>query len=136
MYVTLSNIAIAFIATALLVVMVDRITWAIKEVLPFPARVEAVITYLVLCGIASIVCWQGRFDLFTYLGFNWQHPWEGWVLTGALIAGGSSLLVQQFQVVGLIPTIISGVSSMFGLGGGYTATHTETTPPEDQSGSL
>jgi len=136
MYGTLSGIAIAFIATALLVVMVDQMTRIIKEVLPFPPRVEAVITYLVLCGIASVVCWQGDFDLFTYLNFSWRYPWEGWVLTGALIAGGSSLLVKQFKVVGLIPSIISGVSSMFGLGGNYTDTNTETSPPENQSGPL
>lgn len=122
MYGTLSSIAIAFIATALLVVMVDQMTRIIKEVLPFPARVEAVITYIVLCGIASVVCWQGDFDLFRYLNFSWQYPWEGWLLTGALIAGGSSLLVKQFKVVGLIPSIISGTASMFGYGGSNAVT--------------
>lgn len=133
MYGTLSSIAIAFIATALLVVMVDQMTRIIKEVLPFPARVEAVITYIVLCGIASVVCWQGDFDLFRYLNFTWQYPWEGWLLTGALIAGGSSLLVKQFHVVGLIPSIISGVASMLGYGGGYSSTTTmDTTISEEE----
>lgn len=122
MYGTLSSIAIAFIATALLVVMVDQMTRIIKEVLPFPAKVEAVITYIVLCGIASVVCWQGDFDLFRYLDFAWQYQWEGWILTGTLIAGGSSLLVKQFKVIGLIPSIISGTAAMFGYGGSYSDT--------------
>lgn len=136
MYGTLSGIAIAFIATALLVVMVDQMTRIIKAVLPFPAKVESVITYLVLCGIASVVCWQGDFDLFTYLNFTWQYPWEGWVLTGALIAGGSSLLVKQFHVVGLIPSIVSGVSSMFGLGSyGNTTTTSDGDASESTSKS-
>ena len=41
-YGTLSSIAVAFIATALLVVMVDQITRIIKAILPFPDKVEAV----------------------------------------------------------------------------------------------
>lgn len=130
MYSSFGSIAVAFIATALLVVMVDQMTRIIKEILPFPAKVEAVITYIILCGIASVVCWQGDFDLFRYLNFTWQYPWEGWVLTGALIAGGSSLLVKQFRVVGLIPSIISGVSSIFGFG-----SYGDTTPDGDASES-
>jgi len=135
MYGTLSGIAVAFIATALLVVMVDQMTRIIKEILPFPARVESVITYLVLSGIASVVCWQGDFDLFGYLDFTWQYPWEGWVLTGALIAGGSSLLVQQFKVVGLIPSVISGVASMFGYGTGETTSSDTTAENSDSQGA-
>lgn len=136
MYGTLSSIAIAFIATALLVVMVDQMTRIIKEILPFPPRVEAVITYFVLTGIASVVCWQGDFDLFRYLNFSWQYPWEGWLLTGALIAGGSSLLVKQFKVVGLIPSIISGTASMLGYGGNSSAADTTIEPDKDQAGPL
>ena len=136
MYGTLSSIAIAFIATALLVVMVDQITRIIKEILPFPPKVEAVITYFVLSGIASAVCWQGDFDLFRYLNFTWQYPQEGYALTGALIAGGSSLLVKQFKVVGLIPSIISGTASMFGYGGNNTTADTTIEPDKDQSGPL
>lgn len=116
MYGTLSEIAIAFIAAALLTVMVDQITYIIKEILPFPAKVESFITYVVLCGIASAVCWQGHFDLFTKLNFSWRYTWEGYLLTGAMIAGGSSLLSKQFRVAGLIPTVISGVTSYFGWG--------------------
>lgn len=119
-YGTLSSIAVAFIATALLVVMVDQITRIIKAILPFPDKVEAVISYVVLCAIASVICWQGDFDLFRYLDFTWQYEWEGWILTGTLIAGGSSLLVKQFKVIGLIPSIISGTAAMFGWGSGTT----------------
>lgn len=132
MYGTLSNIAIAFIATALLVVMVDQMTKIIKEILPFPPKVETVITYLVLCGIATVVCWQGDFDMFRCLNFNWQYPWEGWLLTGTLIAGGSSLLVKQFKVAGLIPAIISGTASMFGYGGNNTDVDPAATLTEEE----
>lgn len=132
-YGTLSSIAVAFIATALLVVMVDQMTRIIKAILPFPDKVESVITYIVLTAIASVVCWQGDFDLFRYLDFAWKHEWEGWLLTGTLIAGGSSLLVKQFRVVGLIPSVISGVASMFGYGGygGYGDNNADTETTAD-----
>lgn len=135
MYGVLTDIAIAFIATSLLVVMVDQMTIIIKEILPFPPKVESVITYIVLSSIASAVCWQGDFDLFRCLNFNWQYPQEGWILTGALIAGGSSLLVKQFRVTGLIPSIISGIQGMFGYGGNVINADPATTktdiPPEE-----
>ena len=134
MYGSLSNIAIAFIACALLVVMVDQITKVLEGIMkriPFlPDAFEWTIAYAILFGIASVVCWQGRFDLFRYLNFTWHYNWEGYVLTGALIAGGSSLLVKQFKVIGLIPSIVSGVSSMFGYGSTDSTETTGTTSPE------
>lgn len=142
-YGTLSNIALAFIAVALLVVMVDQITKVLEGIMkriPFlPDAFEWTIAYIILLGIASVVCWQGRFDLFVYLNFNWHYKWEGYLLTGALVAGGSSLLVKQFKVMGLIPSIVSGVSSMFGYGGATSFDSTidsTTTPEQDQEGPL
>lgn len=117
---TITSIALAFIAVALLVVMVDQITKVIQGIMksiPFlPDQFEWTFAYMILMGIASAVCWQGHFDLFTHLNFTWCYKWEGYLLTGALIAGGSSLLVKQFRVMGLIPTVVGGVTSMFGMG--------------------
>lgn len=124
------DILVAFIAVVILVVMVDQMTKIIKEILPFPPKVESVITYLILCGIASVICWQGDFDLFRYLHFNWQYQWEGWVLTGALIAGGTALLAKLFGTIRTIPSPISGMTSMFGYGGGYSADETPITESE------
>ena len=141
MYGTLSNIAMAFIAVALLAVMVDQFTRVLQAVMAWipylPDQFELPIAYIILVGIASAICWQGRFDLFTLLGFDWwQYPELGWVLTGCIIAGGSSLLGKQFRMVGLIPGIISGVASMFGYGGGTTDIGNTTMEPEqNQKGS-
>ncbi len=131
MYGTLSDIAIAFIAVALLAVMVDQLTrvlQAIMKWIPYlPDQFELPIAYIILVGIASAVCWQGHFDLFSYLKFDWwQHRWLGWLLTGSIIAGGSSLLGKQFRVVGLIPSIISGVASMLGWGSSSSTTDSAT----------
>ena len=134
MYGTLSNIAIAFIAVALLAVMVDQFTRVLHAILPFPPKYETPLIYFILVSIASAVCWQGHFDLFTLLGFEWwQYPELGWLLTGCIIAGGSSLLGKQFRMVGLIPGIISGVASMFGYGGDVAApTNFDTTTEINQ----
>ena len=68
MYGTLSGIAIAFIATALLVVMVDQMTRIIKEVLPFPQEFEAVINIWSLRNRFGCLL-AGDFDLCTILIF-------------------------------------------------------------------
>ena len=83
-----------------------------------PDQFELPIAYIILVGIASAVCWQGHFDLFKLLGFDWQYKELGWLLTGCIIAGGSSLLGKQFRMVGLIPGIISGWPIAAGYGGG------------------
>jgi hypothetical protein len=125
----LTEIALAFIAVALLAVMVDQITrvlQAIMKKIPFlPDEFELPIAYIILVSIASAVCWQGHFDLFKLLGFDWVYHKElGWILTGCIISGGSSLLGKQFKMVNLIPGIISGGASMFGYG---SSTDTDTT---------
>lgn len=125
----LSQIAIAFIAVALLVVMVDqatRVLQAIMKWIPFlPDQFEMPIAYMILVCLATLICWQGRFDLFTLLGFAWQQEWQGWLATGAIMAGGSTLLGRQFQMMGLIPGLISGVASTLGWGTTWNA----STPP-------
>ena len=145
-----TQIAIAFIAVALLVVMVDQVTRVLQAIMvkiPFlPDQFEMPIAYLILVGLASAVCWQGDFDLFRLLGFSWRHHWQGWLITGAIMAGGSSLLGKQFKMVGLIPNMISGVASTFGWGGYDSAdtdvianadtTTTNSKPEQNQAGDL
>lgn len=133
MYGTLSDIAIAFIACALLVVMVDQITKFLQEIVHAIPGINDIkewyVVYMMLWGIASVVCWQGRFDLFSYLHFKWHYMWEGYLLTGAMIAGGSSLLIKEFKVMGFFPSVISGISSMFGYGSNTTTLDDTITPP-------
>jgi hypothetical protein len=134
MYGVLTDLAIAFVAAALLTVMVDQIEHFLETVLakvPFlPDAFEWTLTYLGLWGLATGVCWQGDFDLFRALNFQWEYAWEGHVLTGALIAGGSRLLTKQFKVVGLIPGIVTGMASMFGFGGSATMSTEMQDDPE------
>lgn len=131
MYGVLTDLAIAFIATALLTVMVDQITKVLEGMMQkisfLPDAIEWTMAYLLLWGMATAVCWQGRFDLFEELNFHWRYKWEGYLLTGALIAGGSSLLTKQFKIVGLIPGIVSGMASLFG--------YSTPVPPEIQNDS-
>lgn len=146
MYGTLSDIAIAFIAVALLVVAVDRLTLFLQAILkriPIgPDSFDDYIAYIILVGIASAVCWQGRFDLFSNLNWNWHYTWEGYLATGAMVACGSTLLCKQFKVLGFMPSVISGITSMFGYGSSSTGlddtaltpTATPGTPESNQKG--
>jgi hypothetical protein len=140
MDIGLREVFLGFIAVAVLAPMMDqlvRVLEGIMNKLPhFPDQFEKPVAYLMLVGISSWICWQGHFDMFTLFGLRWwQHPEIGWILTGAMIGGGSSLLGKQFRMVGLMPTILGGVSSMLGLGsyGNYAPlaeTKTDITPEE------
>lgn len=143
MYTTsLSQIALAFIAVALLVVMVDQATRVLQAIMikiPYlPDEFEMPIAYLILVTMASAICWLGHFDLFVLLGFIWwKYSFLGWILTGAIIAGGSSLLGKQFKMIGLIPSAISGMASTFGWGGSTDDVEDViSTPESDQAGPL
>jgi len=127
--------------------VVDRITLFLQAVMkriPFlPDAFEDYITYIILVGMASAVCWQGRFDLFSTLNWSWHYAWEGYLATGAMVACGSSLLAKQFKVVGLIPSVISGITSMFGYGSSTiglddttVTTASTATPESDQKGEI
>jgi hypothetical protein len=130
MYGTLSDIAIAFIGVAILAVVVDRMTLFLQAVMkrvPFlPDEFEDYLTYIILVGMASAICWQGHFDLFSKLNWTWHYNWEGYLATGAMAACGTTLLIKEFKVMGFMPSIISGVSSMFGLGSSATTDLTTT----------
>lgn len=121
-----SDLAKAFIALALIVVMVDLITRSLETIMKkidsLPNQFEEPLAYLILTILSTIVCWQGHFDLFSLLGFTWAYPCEGWLITGAVMAGGSSLVGKQFSMVGLIPNMISGVATTLGIGTWVTRT--------------
>ena len=130
----LDTIGYAFVAVALLVPMVDVLTRVLKFLLApiTPDILEMPLVYVMLVSISSAICWQGHFDLLTLLGFNWwQHPWLGWVITGAIIAGGTTLLKKQFNMMGLMPSIFGGVASMFGYSSNRGIDTTVSPTPEE-----
>lgn len=71
----LGDIALAFIALALLVVMVDQVTHVLQAIMIkiplFPDQFEMPIAYILLVCIVFAICWQVHFDLFMLLGFDW-----------------------------------------------------------------
>ncbi len=136
-----SAIFFAFIAIATLAIAVDGVLVALqcamKRVPLLPDQLEHSIAYILLVSMGSFICWEGHFDLFTLLGFQWRDQEMGWVLTGAIIAGGSPLLKKQFKMIGLIPSAISGMASTFGLGGSTDDVEDViSTPESDQAGPL
>ncbi|MEA4925315.1 MAG: hypothetical protein VB084_08400 [Syntrophomonadaceae bacterium] len=117
----LSAIAKAFIAIAFLVGMIEAVTLftqTLAEKIPYlPDEYHWTVSYGFSCILGAWICWQGHFDIFTLLGFEWwQHQCLGYIGTGCIIGGGVKRLFIYLKTIGSIPGIISGTTAMFGLG--------------------
>jgi len=132
------QVLLGILSMIMLAPVVDRMVIFLKQILAFlPGKSENCVTYVLLVGIAGMLCWQGHFDIFTLLGWHWwQNPWLGWLSTGAFIAGGTSLLGKQMRMVGLLPPILGGamssVGSMFGYGNYANPAETKTEISEEE----
>lgn len=132
----ISAIGKAFIAIAFLVGMIEAVTLftqTLAERIPYlPDNYHWTISYGFSCLLGAWICWQGHFDIFTMLGFDWwQHYWLGYLGTGCIIGGGVKRLFIYLKTIGSIPGIVSGTAAMFGLGQGTPGssfTETNTTP--------
>lgn len=106
---------IPFIALAILSVMIDKLTLVIEGIMNkipgFPDRFEWWAAYSIVAIISFIICWQGSFSLFIYLGIHFKYAWEGWLMTALVISGGSSFVRSNFVMIESIPTVLSGVTA-------------------------
>ncbi|WP_027364034.1 hypothetical protein [Desulfotruncus alcoholivorax] len=76
-----------------------------------PDNVADEIAFVLVVSIGYVVCWQGEFDFFSYLNFNFDSH-LGWFLTSLSVSGGTSALRNRFDLMNLIPMSIgSGLSS-------------------------
>jgi len=114
-YSTLSSLLIPFIALIIVAVMIDKFTLVLQHIIkkvPFlPDEFEKPIAYLIVFAVSFLVCWRGHFCLFTYLGFSFNHAYEGWIMTSLVISGGSAFLNESFDRMGNMPGILSGMVS-------------------------
>ena len=127
------SVILGILSMIMLAPVVDRMVVFLKQLLAFlPGKSENSVTYVLLVGIAAMLCWQGHFDIFTLLGWHlWQNQWLGWLVTGGFIAGGTSLLGKQMRMASSMPPILGGVmsnvASMFGYGSSYSTPVDSTT---------
>ncbi|HBV97788.1 MAG: hypothetical protein JL50_02895 [Peptococcaceae bacterium BICA1-7] len=84
--------------------ILDRFRW-----LPNSIADEA--AFVIVVGIGYLICWQGDFDFFAYLNFNFDQTWKGYLLTSLTISGGTAALKDKFDLMNLIPMSVSGVYS-------------------------
>jgi|GEM_PF-2528908 hypothetical protein len=146
----LGAIGKAFVAIAFLVGMIEAVTLftqTLAEKIPYlPDQYHWTVSYGFSCLLGAWICWQGHFDIFTLLGFDWwQHQCLGYVGTGCIIGGGVKRLFIYLKTIGSIPGIVSGTAAMLGLSssvlnGDFTDTNTsnnDTTiqPDQNQKGS-
>ena len=109
----LSAIGKAFIAITFLVGMIECITLftvTIAEKLPgIPDEYHWTVSYGFSCALASWICWQGHFDIFTLLGLDWwQIHYLGYIGTGCIIGGGTKRLLLYFKTIKATPGMVSG----------------------------
>lgn len=109
------SLIIPFIALAILSVMIDKLTLVIEGIMHkipgFPDRFEWWAAYVIVAIISFIICWQGGFSLFMYLGINFKYAWEGWLMTALVLSGGSAFVRSNFAMIESIPSILSGVTA-------------------------
>lgn len=120
MYGDISETVKAFVILVMLSVMIDKFMMFLNGIMPkiplVPDKIEWTLAYILNLATASVVCWQGHYDIFSSLGVNWKYAWEGWLLTGLVISGGSAFLKAQFKLMNLIPAPIRNMYSMFTTG--------------------
>ncbi|MTI82761.1 MAG: hypothetical protein FH756_02445 [Firmicutes bacterium] len=109
------SLVIPFIALAIISVMIDKFTLFLEGVMEkvpgLPDYFEWPVAYIIVLTVSLLFCWQGRFDLFSYLDINFLYDWEGWLMTALVISGGSAFVRTSFNVVDSIPMGIGSVSS-------------------------
>lgn len=108
---------IPFIAVSILSVLIDRLTMVFEAIMNripgLPDRLEWVFAYILVSIISYFICFMGDFDLFIYLDINFKFRELGYLITSLCISGGSVYVRQQFDVMGGMPSSISGVTSSF-----------------------
>lgn len=111
------ELVVPFIVLSILSVMSDVLTrWleAVMRAIPgVPDKFEWWIAYVVIFGVGYFVCWQLDYGLFTYFGLHAKYPPLDYILTALIVSGGSSFVRNNYGVINEIPSILSGVSSVF-----------------------
>lgn len=136
----LTTLAKAFIALAFLVGMIEVVTLAsvaLLEISPWPKRTSFhwTVSYGLSCVLGAWVCWQGHFDLFTLLGFDWwQYHYLGYIGTGCIIGGGAKRLLMYFKYIRAIPGSVMGNTYTGSLDSDFEAT--PNLPESDQKGEM
>lgn len=109
------SLIIPFVALAIISVMIDKFTLFLESVMEkvprLPDYFEWPVAYIIVLAVSLLICWQGRFDLFSYLNIHFLYDWEGWLMTALVISGGSTFVRTSFNVVDSIPMGIRSVSS-------------------------
>lgn len=108
------SLIIPFIAISVISLMVDELVKILEEIMhkiPYlPDQFEKSIAYFFVLIIAFVICWQGNFDFFAYLGLTFL-PWQGWLTTAMVISGGSPFVRKAFSMIETIPGNIAGVTT-------------------------
>lgn len=111
-----TTLAVAFIGVCILVVMIDQIMIFLQTLLAkipaLPDEFEWYISYAMVVFMSYIVVWRSHFSFFEYLNFEFNHDWEGYLLTAIMISGGSVFIKKQWDLMNYIPTGIFSINTL------------------------
>ena len=107
------SLAIPFIAVAIAATIVDVIMSNLEEAMGriplMPDYLSLPAAYSVVLALSYYFCWQGDFNLFSYLDVSFNYDWQGWLMTAFVISGGSKFVREKYSLIGKIPSGIYGL---------------------------
>ena len=108
-------LALAFLALVFLAPLTDGVSQFLEKIMVriprLPNSFSDVVSFVVTVGVGYVICWLGKFDFYAYLNLQFSQE-VGWLFTAILLAGGTKVLRQRFELANTIPlSVFGGLSS-------------------------
>ena len=108
-------LALAFLALVFLAPLTDGVSQFLENIMVriprLPNSFSDVVSFVVTVGVGYVICWLGKFDFYAYLNLQFSQE-VGWLFTAILLAGGTKVLRQRFELANTIPlSVFGGLSS-------------------------
>lgn len=102
----------AFIGLIFLVGMVEALIKFINyAILDMEEKTEQVLGYILSFTLGFFIAKFADYHFLGYFDIEFQHNWMNWLASGSIIGAGTGFLERKFDLINLIPHIVSGVSS-------------------------
>lgn len=139
MYSNNSTILYAIITLVFIVGLIQAMLWAleakIKKIPWMPDVIEKPLAYLIVFSIGFGICSRMHFSFFPFLGCVWfEHEWEGWLATSALLCAGNDYIKQCFSLLNALPYVLGNTYGAFRTGAALATPPNTATESEMKEG--
>ncbi len=94
--------------------MIDKLVLVLEDVsekVPyFPNEFSWWLKYVIVVIVAYYISWQGNYNFWVYLNIDFNHDWQGYLMTALLLSGGSSLVKVGFSIIDTIPNSVKNIT--------------------------